>query len=390
MKNIFLIPLRHPVMTIGLLFVLLGIQYRAEIFSTEGPGSSSPHTGVVAGNAPPNSLESEVQESATTGAITKSNSEDAMVAESEPSNSLESEVPETAATGAIIKSSAEDSVPKSPSSTELAADDHRVEYSSHGASSDSKVEPDDEISVAEGAEEEVVARVESESSQPIEESSIKDSTAIVEPTQTVENTPNTDQADVETETSTVVNPTVAQENEAIVLITSAPSVEMKKGEVTAVKPSASPGDPKAVESEDIGTIDSTNAKAAGGLSPTKPITDAVGSTETGSEFYAQLAKARALSLQGHIPAALFAYQRLVSDNPKQLDARGEWADLLLRARQWDMALQQYVMVIQGLNAAEQGDRAMRIKQIIGRYSPPMAHEIESRLASQKLQGKAGL
>ncbi len=114
----------------------------------------------------------------------------------------------------------------------------------------------------------------------------------------------------------------------------------------------------------------------------KVATEAALSTERLS-FIEQLQTARMMAYRGNPVNALWAYQRLVEKYPEQLDARGEWADLLLRSQYVPQAMAQYELIVESLYSRGQEARALQVIYGIGQYSPPMAHELRSKFLPQE-------
>ncbi len=99
--------------------------------------------------------------------------------------------------------------------------------------------------------------------------------------------------------------------------------------------------------------------------------------EAGRTYQEQIEMARVTAHRGNPTAALWAYQRVVESFPEQLDARGEWADLLLRFRRWPQAMEQYRLVLDALYSTGQDERAQRIVRVLGQYSPAFARDLEA-------------
>jgi len=102
--------------------------------------------------------------------------------------------------------------------------------------------------------------------------------------------------------------------------------------------------------------------------------------ETDGTYQEKIQMARVTARRGNPAAALWAYQQVVENFPEQLDARGEWADLLLRFRRWPQAMEQYRLVLEALYSTGQGERAQRIVRVIGRYSPAFARDLEAAVS----------
>lgn len=365
MKNLLLIPLRHPVMTAGLLFLIMGIQYRAEIFG----------------------LEPEVVDlnSATETATTL---ETVAVDRGVSNNSVSSAV-----------SSRESDPSSEPADTTYKFVDRSLETES----SEATIEKNDSASLPVQLTSAPV--VDSSATTPPNPALPAQEPLVVSEKEATEgnnksNTPETNVGAVEAHSNSgqpqSTLPTLESASNAATELAppAAPSIiEMPVDKALIQQPASDSTDANSTEkSVTLAETDmpvtpefkSDEVPASGGHSPIKVETT---NTPGQPSFATRLAYARSLNRQGQVPSALTAYEQLVTEFPEQLDARGEWADLLLRTRQWTPAMDQYEIVIQRLHSLGKGERAKQIIQIIGRFSPPMAYQLESRLAKANQPGK---